>query len=271
MTPSNSGMELALISGLVGALISAALSYWVRYALNRRAHRDAERRLAYVHFIKISELVALEVIVGSVVNVFFVDQKAIASLASSDGKYEPSHKISVLIVELLQKLTAEKFKEIVGGSKIPRALHSLADEIKESRLKPEQLASLPKDLVLEYSFFLAYLGQLRQILSLWADFFETDDRSWITADAVHEQWIAITRFFEHARSLRTAFIKHGHISSSEASNLLDTQIEKFKDVLLSKWKHQPKIRAAMEGSKKEAAGAAAQPALAADAPQEARR
>lgn len=246
----------ALIAGLIGALLTAGLGYWVRTALARKAQREAEQRLAYVHFVRVSELIAVDIIVGSIIQVF-IDPKAIASLGSSDGKYDPSHKISVLIVESLQKLLPEKLKETPGVPTIPRLLRALVDSIKESQLNPEQLSKLPKDTVLAYSFFLNYLAQLRQVLSLWADFFEHDDRSWLTPENVHDHWLAINRFFGHARILRTAFIKYGAVSSREASELLKQQVDKYNEAFVAKWKHKPKIQAALQATDKAVADAAA--------------
>ena len=105
---------------------------------------------------------------------------------------------------------------------------------------------------------------------MWADFFEHDDRSWLSPEAIHDQWLGTARFFEHARSLRTALIKEGALSSNEASALLKKQVDKYNEVIISKWKHQPKIQAAMEATKTELANAAAQPPLAGGAPHAAR-
>lgn len=100
---------VALISGLIGALISAGLSYWIRATLDRRNQKESEARLAYVYFVRISEQVAIELVVSSFIKIM-AGERARESLASRDGTFEPSHKLSVLLAEEIQKLTPREAK-----------------------------------------------------------------------------------------------------------------------------------------------------------------
>lgn len=250
--------NIALLSGLIGALISAGLSYWIRAKLDRRNLRDAEVRLAYVYFVKISEFVAIEVVVSSLINSVIKvcgSERVQEELSSKDGSFEPSHKASALITHEIQKLTPEKIKETPSLSIIPVFLKSQLEAMSESKLSAEQLSKLPKETVLTYSLFLNYLSHLRGVILLWTIFFEQQNTSWVTPEAIHDQWLAVTRFFEYARKLRFALLSAGAASTSEASALLQNQVNTYNETILAKLKHQPKLQAAMAEVNKAAADA----------------
>lgn len=73
-----SGQTLALVSGLIGALLSGAFGFGVRYLLDERNRRVAEERAAYVRLVQVSDLVAIEKVVRIVVKPY------IAILAPGD-------------------------------------------------------------------------------------------------------------------------------------------------------------------------------------------
>ena len=144
---------LALTSGLIGALISAGLSYWIRATLDRRSLRDAERKLAYVHFVGISELVALEIVVMSFIT-NLVGQRIQEALRSKDSSFAPSHKLSILIAKTIHKLTSETLIEIPWLSIVPILLRSQLEAMSDSKLTTEQLSKLPNETVLTHSLLL---------------------------------------------------------------------------------------------------------------------
>lgn len=246
---------VALISGLIGALISAGLSYWIRATLDRRNQRESEVRLAYVYFVRISEQVAIEIVIGSFIKTM-AGQHVRDSLVSKDGAFEPSHKVSVLLAQEIQKLTPEKLKESPGLSTVPVFLKSQLEALSESKLSAEQLSNLPRETILTYSLFLNHLSQLRGIVLLWMLFFEEQQTSWVTPEAIHDQWLAISRYFDHARRLRAALILGGAASKSEASALLEKQVGTYNETVFSKFQHQPKLKAAIEEAKTAATNAA---------------
>ena len=190
--------NVALISGLIGALISAGLSYWIRSYLDRRNLEDAERKLAYVYFVRISDLIAIEIVITSFIK-NLVGDRAQETLASKDGSFEPSHKLCVLLANEIKKLTKEKIKETPGLSIVPIFLETQLEAMSESKLSAEQLSKLPKETVLNYSLFLNYLSHLRGVVVLWIAFFENQQMSWVTPEAIHDQWLAVQRLFDQAR------------------------------------------------------------------------
>jgi hypothetical protein len=244
--------SLALVSGLIGALLSSGLSYLVRLTLDRRSKREAEARLAYVHAVRISELVALEIavksIVKSAVQVYGIENAGEALKGDGDS-FEPSHKISVLIAQELQKITPEKLRDTPSLSTIPLFIRAQLDALNESKLTADQLSNLPRHAVLDYSIFLNYLASLRGALLLWINFFEDHQVTWATPESIHDQWIAVTKFFGQASKLRVTLMVAGAMTRSEAAALLAKQIAVFNETFVAKLQHQPKLRAAMDNAK----------------------
>lgn len=234
--------SIPLISGLIGALLSEALSYWVRASLDRRNLRDAERRLAYVHFVRISELVAIDVVLRSFIKIL-VTEEMLKEFAVKEGIFEPSHKLSVLIAREIQKVTPERLEEVPELSMVPMFLKSQLEGLSESKLTAEQLSTLPREAVMTYSLFLNYLSHLRGILLLWTVFFEEKNPSWVTHESIHDQWLSITKFFEHARVLRSVLLKTGAATPAEAAALLEKQVSTYNESIFAKFRHKPKLQA----------------------------
>lgn len=135
-------------------------------------------------------------------------------------------------------------------------LKSQLEALSESKLSAEQLSKLPRETVLTYSLFLNYLSQLRGIVLLWISSFEEQQISWVTPEAIHDQWLAISRYFDHARHLRAALVLAGAATNTEASALLQKQVGTYNETIYAKFQHQPKLQAAIAEAKCAASDAA---------------
>jgi hypothetical protein len=244
--------DIALISGLIGALITAGLSYWIRATLDRKNLKESEARLAYVHFVRVSGLVAIELVASSFLKIY-AGERIQKELGSKDGAFEPSHKLSVIFAQEIKKLTPETFRSMPGLSIVPAFLKFQLEAITESQLSAEQLAKLPKEIVFSYSLFLTYLSHLRGVVLIWIDFFETQQTSALTPENIHDQWVAVTRFFSQARKLRSELLLAGAATQSESSDLLRKQVSAYNEQIVEKFQHQPKLQAAMAEANKAAA------------------
>lgn len=233
-----------LLSGLIGALLSAALGFGIRWYLDRRNLQLAEQRVAYVCLVSVSTVVAADALARSYLKVI-VGDRAKETFADPDGVFEPSHAISALLHRELQKLTLERLNEISGASMIPRFLNGLIESAKESKLSAEQLSKLPKQSVLVYTQYITYLLHVQQCLELWATLFETGDAKWPTAQFVHDNWLTVDRFCKQATLLRVALVEHGACTKAEAAALLRQQIKQLSETVLANWEHKPKVEAAV--------------------------
>ena len=240
---------VALFSGLIGALISAGLSYVIRASLDRRNIREAESRITYVHFVKISEIVAIDFVVKNFLKVYVTEEQR-AAMKSKDGLFEPSHAISVVLAQEIKKQTPESIKATPGLSFVSVYLKSLLESISESKLSTEELSKLPRETILNYSSFLNYLSHLQGIILLWINFFEDPNATWVTAEAIHEQWLTITKFFEHTRALHSALQRAGSITNNDATTLVRKQASVMTERYFSNLKHKPMLQAAVKDANK---------------------
>lgn len=209
-----------------------------------------------MHLVSVSTVVAADALARSYLKAL-VGDKAKESLTDPDGVFEPSHAVSALLHQELQKLTSKRLTEISGASMIPRFLKGLVESARESQLSAEQLSKLPKQSVLVYSQYITYLSHVRGAIEMWAMLFETGDTKWLTAEFVHDCWVTVDRFCKQATLLRTALVEHGACTKAEAASLLRQQISQFSQTVVSNWTHKPKVEAAVQALRKSAQSAEA--------------
>lgn len=236
--------RLALISGLIGALVSAALSFIVRRVLDARVQREAERKLAYVLLVRTSALLATETVIRAFMEEMLTTPSAREAFATSDAKYNASHRVSAILAFILNLLPAEGLIKNSQFRMFPRYIALLLEDARESRLSPEQLAKLPREAILAFGNFQAEHAQMCQVASLWRDYFEHGERFWVTAEVLHGQWRALRRFMESARAVRTILVKHEAATLSEADRLLASQISTLKLGVMTGLSDKPKLAAA---------------------------
>ncbi|MBF0115586.1 MAG: hypothetical protein HQM04_11180 [Magnetococcales bacterium] len=236
-----------IISGFVGALLSAGMGYVVRLHLDRRAQKDAERRLAYVYLVRVSELVAAEIVVKAFVRAFvkvFVPADVVKELMSPTGAYEPSHKVSAILAEIISKKSPEEFKNNHDSIGVLRLVNEMLGAAKESRLSAEQLSKLPREAIFSCHQFQKHHVYICQVVSMWIGFFENGERCWFTSDGIHNQWRALVQFLDHARSVRDALVLYGAATQEQANLLLSRQIHEINEAYVSNSLDQRKITAA---------------------------
>jgi len=153
---------IALISGLIGALVSAALSFWVRYSLDQRAQRETEKRLAYVYLVKITDVVAVDMSIRTIVKALVPQSVRNEMAESTNSKFTPSHKISVILAEAFQKLTEEDVKSNQQYKVMPAFVKSQLESSKGLILTADQLSRLPKDVIFSINRFHSLLGSALQ-------------------------------------------------------------------------------------------------------------
>lgn len=177
----------------------------------------------------------------------------IQSLNSKDGRYQPMHKFSILLADLLKKSEPEKWKESAGFSILPIFLRSQLETISASKLTADQLAKLPRKSILVYSQFLTSLAQIRGIILLYVSVMEDDKPPLVTAENIHDQLIAIKRFFEQAAKLRLGLVQSGAATHSDATILLQMQVTHYSEQLSQKLRDLPQLEAAFAEAGAEAA------------------
>jgi hypothetical protein len=173
-----------------------------------------------------------------------VPKEAFDEFDTATGAFDPSHKLAAMIADALQKFPREQVQSNSGFKAIPRLPTLLLEDVKASSVGPEQLSKLPKAAVYEAERFQTFRGHATQILMMWSAFIDTDDRSWITPEGVHDHWTTLVRFIEAARALRIALVRFGAATPSEATHLLSKQTDAMSTIVQARMTNKTKLAAA---------------------------
>lgn len=235
--------SLALISGLIGALLSAGLGFVTRLILDRRTTKIAERKLAYVYLVRVSEVVAMGIVTKDAIK-SLVPPSAIAELQAENDAYSPSHKISAIIADTLKSIPLETVRDDPAYRSIPRFAKAQIESAKDVKLSPEQLSKLPPEVIFDSNRYMSLHGHVMQVIEMWGALFEHGENEWLTPEGIHDQWLVLVRFADSAKQLREALITAGAATPTEAAQLLKQQQKQLREVVVQKLQNKPKLAAA---------------------------
>ena len=236
--------SVALISALLGALVSASLALGVRWLMDTRAQKLAERQLAYVHFVSVSECLAAEVLFRKYVEALGL-QEITAQLRDPGGSFESSHRACVLLADYLLKTAPTQQAADPSGSLLPAKIRLMLDSLKSSRLDADRLAKLPRKSIESFTQLQTRLVLLSLYIEQWVSYIEIDKKDWITAEVIHEQWLLLCRLLETLRSVRSTLIAEMVMTEAEANALLARQVAVLAVEGFSPTLNKPRIAAAL--------------------------
>jgi hypothetical protein len=162
----------------------------------------------------------------------------------SSANYDASHRVSAIVAFILNHPLGEGLAKDPKFGFVPRQVARMLEDARESRLSPDQLAKLPREAIVAFDYFQAEHAQMCQIASLWSDYFERSERSWMNSEAVHGQWRSLQRFIEQAKAVRAILVKHGAATSRESEKLFASQISTLKLGVMAGLSDKPKLAAA---------------------------
>ncbi len=211
---TNATLTQMLLSGFAGALFAAGLNYVVQSALAARNKRAEERRLAFVHFVRVSNVVtSIEGLAA-----FLSPLKSIlAAMCDKDLK-------------LSQKLAAEfyaavKFGKAFDGKDL-KTLEFILDTVEGSSseylkfdISPESLSKLPSKTVAKYFTLSTSATALIESIKIIRTFIRENKESVIELEALYAQWTNAVMFFNTAKDLQDELRKWGHIPEAEAEKI----------------------------------------------------
>jgi hypothetical protein len=238
---------VALFSGLIGAIITAILNYIVRLLISKRDQKSNEKKMAYVYLVKISELIAIEILVRRIVEAY---AKAFAEdinslKKSADGKFEMSHGICAAIAKAIDEVSDDKLKELNEYRAAFEIYREILEKAVDFKLPIDVLSKLPKQAIQHYSHFESQASSIKYIFKCWAEFIEKGNKTLLKADFIYGQWLSIKFLFDAAHVVRAALIKYGRISNNEAISLLSAQIQRAKEISHASLSSQSKIKEAL--------------------------
>ena len=233
----------ALIAGLVGALLSGAFGFIVRRVLDARSQAESERRLAYVLLVRLTGLVAAEAVIRRGISEQLT-AAASALVNPESDQYDASHRVSEIISFLLSEVVGKAFRENATARAVPRAVSSMLEEARDSKLAPAQLASLPRQAVAAIDRYQGEQSQMCQVAALWSSYFESGDATWINSETIHSQWRSLNRFLTQARHVQSILVKAGVATEAEVAALQEEQESQLEGALTLGREDKLKIAAA---------------------------
>ncbi len=219
---------ITLLTAFTGAIVAAGLSYFVRKTLDEKAQQKAERRLAYVHYVGLSDLIAMKIGLSTLLKIYIPTD--FEKVFPKGKGFDLSHAVACKAVNEIKKLDVDLVsKRIVENGIFTVAIEQQVETLKSSLLTPEQLSKLPEQSVNEYLQFSKSLSEMRTLLTFIQQVIEKDsvyqtNLDWLTPDFLDMQWRSIQRFFERLRNVRSVLGVLAGVSTEASTVLLRQQL-----------------------------------------------
>ncbi|MDO9404728.1 MAG: hypothetical protein Q7T87_11920 [Polaromonas sp.] len=197
-------IAVALVSGLIGALLSAYLSYVVRLKAKSREDADERQRVAKVHFLRLTDTMATYLYAENFVKIF----------ATAPGfKEDPnafSMKVCAAIAEAVNSMTeADVKKAQLGGKHLFKVLR---DSFGDLDMAVGDLGRMDEIAIFSYHRHRSAIARLNAILYSFEGTLEIGDPKLLDAAGVYSLFFAYKTYAETAGLLRAAFAKGAELS-----------------------------------------------------------
>lgn len=244
MNIDESTVIVALLSGTVGAGITAYLNYKIHLKLMEKDKQDREEKAAYVHLVQINDYVALELLLDTLMKGLEPVINNPKDPAIPEGaNFEMSHGIAVIIEEMLNSMEQEKLSEF---REVAKYVDIFTEGFKKFDLSYDELVSLPKVNINHYHQFRIYANHIKQTLQVVKIAIEGENIKTINAEVIHGLWLSTKSFFEAAKQLRYALIYSSKISQDHAHKMLTEQYEVLQSQVRNKFINDSKLKDAAE-------------------------
>lgn len=97
---------VALVSGLIGALLSAYLGFVVRIKVKEREETNRQQKLAHIHFIQLTDFIASDFLIKEIVSRMSAESKL-----KNEG-FDLSHGIAAYLATKFSELEPDAIAQI---------------------------------------------------------------------------------------------------------------------------------------------------------------
>jgi hypothetical protein len=227
---------IALLSGLFGAVITAIFNYFINIRLAKREQKRKEQRIAYVYLVKVSDVVATDLVLRKVFlwELKRIDpdntlQKLRSQLKNLSEKIDAAHGACAILANALNESDSDAHKKLRDAFQLMSGSEKSFDEVLGFQLPEELLVQLPRESVIHYSLFIKNILDIKRAFNLWLHWTKTGDRNLLNANTLYSHWSTIKDISTNARKLRDILIEKGRVSPHEADNLLNLQQTKLSE------------------------------------------
>jgi hypothetical protein len=258
---ADASLTQTLLSGAVGALGTAALAYIVQVRLAHRAKRREEKNMAYIHFTRVSSILAA----GELVKIYGKAYEGVctevAKSAAQRGENPPD--VAHFLAVYLHSAIKQQYGATIPG--LRHTFKTVAAQLEEAlgfSIPIDQLAKLPHKTILHYNAFVEASKGIKTLVQRASEFIngEVDLRP---VD-FFMQWFQLKQYYEIAVKLCAELRAHGKIPKEEADKVLAFQKAQLARFLAERTTAEPKlaalvplVEAAIKNAARKAADAAA--------------
>ena len=197
-------IAVALISGLIGALLSAYLSYLVRLKAKEREDASERKRVAQVHFLQLTDTMATYLYAESFA-------KIIAKAATvNDDLNAFSIKVCDEIAKAVNSMSELDVKkaQLVGKP----LLKVLRDSFDDLNVAVCDLGRMDEIAIFSYHRHRSAIARLNAILVSFESMLDIGDPKLLDAAGVYSLFFAYKTYAETAGVLRASFAKSAELS-----------------------------------------------------------
>lgn len=197
-------LAVALISGLIGALLSAYLSYVVRLKAKKREDSEERKRIAQVHFLQLTDTMATYLYAENIA-------KVIVKAAGTDSDVNAfSMKICEEIATAVSAMSeADVAKAQIGAKPLFKALREFFGGLSVS---VGDLGRMDEIAIFSYHRHRSAIARLNVTLVSFEAILDIGDPKLLDAAGVYSLLFAYKTYAETAGILRAAFAKSADLS-----------------------------------------------------------
>lgn len=206
------------LSALAGVVIGSSLSYFINKKLKADEKKEKQHSLAYVHFIQLTEIAALYMIVKDVA------AKGLGQieLPEVNGRYELSHAASVVVADMFAQMNASGGAQVMLKNLMP-IIDTAVGSLDRVVLSSQQIAELPKEAVYFYGRYVRFAKQLKAGLGVLKSCVENGEPDVVDGKFVYGLWMSTRNYYDAVEVLREAMRQHGGISNDYSAKALARQ------------------------------------------------
>ena len=229
---------VALVSGLIGALLSAYLGFVVRIKVKEREETNRQQKLAHVHFIQLTDFIASDFLIKEIVSRMSAESKL-----KNEG-FDLSHGIAAYLATKFSELEPDAIAQIRAVLKPTVAV--VIDSMDKFLLAPTQLAELSSETVYFYNRYIIASLRLKAGLRLFEAILEQENPTAIDAPALHSLFQSYRAFADASGLLRAAFRGAAAVSDKYSLKCLQRSYQALQKDVRETFENMSKLEKAKQ-------------------------
>ena len=227
----------ALISGLVGALIAAFLSYMVRLRAKRQEDLEERKRLARVNFLLLTNAVAADQLMKN----FVENMLKLANVKEEEG-YGYSHAVVSLLASKIAEMEPEELEHVRLLAR-PFITSSVA-AMDKFDVSQSDLGHMTETTIYTYHRYKTAAARLQTALEMLDGLIEKGNPKLLDAGVLHGAFTAYQSYADACGLLRAAFASSAEISSAYSYNCLVRSFKAAQSEVAASMAHSSKLELA---------------------------